>query len=67
MLVLEKTLMWLQLRVEEAAAAKQAALNRGQFLWRFASCTLNPALPAWYKGQNILALETQITPNTAGA
>lgn len=59
--------MWLQLRVEEGAAAKQAALNRGQFLWWFASCPLNPALRAWYKGQNILGLESQNTPNTAGA
>lgn len=55
--------MWLQLRVEEAAAAKQAALNRGQFLWLFASCTLNPAPRALYKGQNPLCLETQITTN----
>lgn len=57
-----KRLMWLQLRVGEAAAAERAALNRGQFLRRLARCTLNPALRAWDKGQKILALETQITP-----
>lgn len=55
-----KRLMWLQLRVGEAAAAERPALNRGSL--SAAVGKWHTKSRAWDEGQKILALETQIAP-----